>query len=191
MLALVLGLTLSQNPVGAGLLAAKALIGTPYEWGGRLRGREGIDCMGVVLAAAERASGCGWRSYPVNPTQLVAGRLWGAPAEGLSPVASGRLDVERLREGDVLLLVGPSPNPQEAAIGQLDGRPVWVWHAGLFLGAGQALFGDHRAGQAVVEPLAPYLARYADEYSGVFVLRGPAMRPARCRRHAPLAPARP
>jgi hypothetical protein len=127
----------------------------------------------------------------VNPTQLVAGRLWGSPVEGLSPVASGALDLERLREGDVLLLVGPAANPHEAAIGQLDGRPVWVWHVGLFLGDGRALFGDHHAGRTVVEPLAPYLSRFAGEYAGVFVLRGPATRPVRCRRHAPLAPARP
>jgi hypothetical protein len=191
MLSLTLTLLLAQKPVGAGVDAAKALLGTRYEWGGRLRKQEGIDCMGVVLAAAERASGCGWKSYPVKPTEIVAGRLWGAPVEGLAPVATGSLSLERLEAGDVLMLVGPSENPAEPAIGKLDGAPVWVWHVGLYLGDGQALFGDHHAGATVIEPLRPYLERYTGEYSGVFVTRGPAAKPTRCRRHAPLAPSPP
>lgn len=188
MLSLTVMVLLAQKPVGAGLDAAKALLGTRYEWGGRLRKREGIDCMGVVLAAAERASGCGWKSYPVKPTEIVAGRLWGAPVEGLAPVATTSLALERLEAGDVLMLIGPTENPAEPPIGTLEGAPVWVWHVGLYLGGGEALFGDHHAGATVIEPLLPYLHRNADEYSGVFITRGPAKAPARCRRHAPLAP---
>ncbi|MDX2013018.1 MAG: hypothetical protein SFW67_22680 [Myxococcaceae bacterium] len=178
--------TASPRPVGAGLDAALALLGSPYTWGGRLRGRQGLDCMGVVLAAAERASGCGWRSYSVKPTELVAQRVWGAPVEGLAPVATDALDVTRLERGDVLLLVGPTPNPAEPPIGRLADVDVWVWHVGLSLGAGRALFGDHHAGATVEEPLVPYLQRFRSEYSGLFVLRGPATRPSRCRTHAPL-----
>lgn len=189
MLSLALMTLLSQKPVGAGLDAATALLGTPYEWGGRLRKGEGIDCMGVVLAAAERASGCGWKSYPVKPTELVAQKLWGAPVEGLSPVSTAALKLDRLEPGDVLMLVGPIENPAEPAIGTLDGGKVWVWHVGLYVGDGKALFGDHHAGQAVIEPLLPYLETWRGEYSGVFVTRGPAVKPARCRRHAPLKPA--
>lgn len=187
MLSLTLTLLLAQKPVSAGIDAAKALLGTRYEWGGRLRKREGIDCMGVVLAAAERASGCGWKSYPVKPTEIVAARLWGTPVEGLAPVATAKLVLERLEPGDVLMLVGPIENPAEPAIGRLDDAPVWVWHVGLYLGNGDALFGDHHAGATVIEPLVPYLERNVAEYSGVFVTRGPATKPARCRRHAPLA----
>ncbi|MBL8917401.1 MAG: C40 family peptidase [Myxococcaceae bacterium] len=191
MLSLTVMVFLAQKPVGAGVEAAKALLGTPYEWGGRLRKNEGIDCMGVVLAAAERASGCGWKSYPVRPTEIVAGRLWGAPVEGLSPVATAALALERLQAGDVLMLVGPIQNPAEPAIGTLEGAPVWVWHVGLYLGEGEALFGDHHAGATVIERLVPYLQRNAGEYSGVFITRGPATAPSRCRRHAPLAPGAP
>jgi hypothetical protein len=175
-------------PVGAGLEAARALLGSPYEWGGRLRGREGLDCMGVVLAAAEFASGCGWRSFSLKPTEVVATGVWGRPAPGLSPVATGALDPERLERGDVLLLVGPAANPAEPKVATLEGVDVWVWHVGLFLGDGEALFGDHHAGATVTEPLVPYLRRHADEYSGLFVLRGPASKPSRCRQHAPLGP---
>lgn len=175
--------------VGAGVDASLALLGTPYEWGGRLRKKEGIDCYGVVLAAAERASGCGWKSYPVKPTEIVAQRLWGTPVEGLAPISTKALKLESLERGDVLMLIGPSQNPAEPAVGTLDGTPVWVWHVGLYLGEGQYVVGDHHAGRTVIEPLLPYLEAHRDEYSGVFVTRGPAKKPARCRQHAPLVPA--
>ncbi|MBL8938099.1 MAG: C40 family peptidase [Archangium sp.] len=192
MLTLVL-LTLGQldgGSVGSGVEASLALLGTPYQWGGRLRKQEGIDCYGVVLAAAERASGCGWRSYPVKPTEIVAQRLWGTPVEGLAPVSTKALTLQSLEAGDVLLLVGPTQNPAEPAIGALEGVAVWVWHVGLYLGEGQYVVGDHHAGKTVITPLLPYLEAHQDEYSGVFVTRGPATKPTRCRKHAPLAPAR-
>jgi len=187
-LSVALSIVLTQTPpaVGAGLDASLGLLGAPYEWGGRLRRGEGIDCMGVVLAAAERASGCGWKSYSVKPTELVRGRFWGTPAEGLSPVSTEALDVSKLEKGDVLLLVGPIENPAEPAIGSLEGGPVWVWHVGLYVGEGKFVVGDHHAGKAVVEELAPYLRANVAEYSGVFVTRGPATRPPTCRKHAPL-----
>jgi hypothetical protein len=176
----------SPRPVAAGLDAAIALVETPYEWGGRLRKGEGLDCIGVVLAAAERASGCGWRSYSVKPTELVARRHWGAPVAGLAPVSTEALDPSLLAPGDVLLLVGPLKNPAEPAIGRLGDVDVWVWHVGLYVGKGEALFGDHHAGKTLVTPLAEYLRVNRSEYSGLFVLRGPAVAPSRCRRHAPI-----
>jgi hypothetical protein len=180
----------APRPIAAGLESARALVGKPYQWGGRLRKGEGVDCMGVVLAAAERASGCGWRSFSVKPTELVAQRTWGAPVPGFSPVSTEALDVSALGVGDVLLLVGPVNNPAEPAIGRLEGVDVWVWHVGLFLGNGLALFGDHHAGLTIITPLTEYLHSNHSEYSGVFVLRGPATAPARCRRHAPLGAGR-
>jgi cell wall-associated NlpC family hydrolase len=189
-LQLVISLVTAQtNPVGAGLEASLSLIGKPYAWGGRLRKGEGIDCMGVVLAAAERASGCGWKSYSVKPTELVAQRTWGTPVPHLSPIATEALDVKSLEKGDVLLFVGPLANPAEPAIATMDTVPVWVWHVGLYVGEGNFVVGDHHAGHATIEPLLPYLAAHADEYSGEYVLRGPAAKPAKCRRHPPLAPA--
>lgn len=186
-LALIAVLNQAPKPVGAGLDASLALIGAPYEWGGRLRNGEGIDCMGVVLAAAERASGCGWKSYSVKPTELVRGRYWGAPVTGLAPVSTEALDLTKLEKGDVLMLVGPLSNPAEPAIGELDGARVWVWHVGLYAGEGTFVVGDHHAGKAVVEELLPYLRAHADEYSGLFVTRGAATKPPRCRKHAPLS----
>lgn len=179
MLSVVFALALSQNPWVEG---ARAHLGTTYELGGRKRRGEGLDCLGVVLAGAERASGCGWKSFSVNPTELVALRSFGAPVEGLSPVASGSLDVSALQPGDVLMLVAADRNPKEGPIGRLDGVDVWVWHVGVYSGDGQWIVGDHFAGQTVETPLLAYLQAHADTYSGVFVTRPPGQKPARCRR---------
>lgn len=165
---------------------ARSLVGTPYEFGGRLRatsGRtEGLDCLGLVFLAAEAASGCGWRSFSVKNVETVSRRELGAPVPGLSPIATAALRVEQLEPGDSLMLVGPAANPNEAPIARLDGVEVWVWHVGLYAGAGRWLVGDHFAGQVVETELLPYLAAHADTYAGLFVTRmasGP--RPARCR----------
>jgi hypothetical protein len=188
MFAMMCAAVMSQAPaVGDGLQAAHALLGTPYEWGGRLRNREGLDCLGVVLAAAERASGCGWRSFSTKPTELVAEKVWGSRVAGLDPVATGELKVDQLTRGDVLMLVGFAENPAEPRIGAIVDRPVWVWHVGLYLGDGQFLVGDHHANATIETPLLEYLRAHADEYAGVFVTRGPMARPKACRKHAPLA----
>ncbi len=188
MLSLLCAGLLSQAPaVGDGLEAARSLIGSRYDWGGRLRKTEGLDCMGVVLAAAERASGCGWRSFSTKPTELVADKAWGSRVAGLDPVATGELKVEQLTRGDVLMLVGFAENPAEPAIAALGERPVWVWHVGLYLGEGRFLVGDHHANATIETPLLDYLRAHDDEYSGLFVTRGPMAPPKVCRKHAPLA----
>lgn len=192
MFAAIASVIIAQSPpVGSGLEAARALLGVSYQWGGRLRGKEGLDCMAVVLAAAERASGCGWRSYPVNPTEIVEQKLWGTRVRGLDPVATAALSLETLKAGDVLLLIGVAKNPAEPSIGALDGTPVWVWHVGLYAGDGQMLVGDHHVGRVAQVELKSYLVEHADEFAGVFVTRGPAVKPSPCRQHAPLKAPRP
>jgi cell wall-associated NlpC family hydrolase len=168
--------------------SARELLGVPYLLGGRMRRPgEGIDCQGVLFYAAERVGRCGWKSFSVLPSVSVPAGELGAAVEGLSPVASSALDVSRLLPGDVLLLVGFAPNPAEPAIGELQGRPVWVWHTGLYSGGGKWIVGDHFAGKVVEEDLQAYLAAHADMYSGLVVTRmtaGP--RPGRCRTHPPM-----
>jgi hypothetical protein len=165
---------------------ARELLGVPYELGGRLRGR-GIDCQGVVFYAAERVSGCGWRSFSVYPTQSVARRELGRPVAGLSPVATASLAIERLAQNDVIAFVGFDENPAEAAIGAIGDRPVWVWHMGLYLGGGRFIAGDHFAGEVVELDLAAYLEAHAGTYDGILVTRldGPPA-PKTCRRHRPM-----
>jgi cell wall-associated NlpC family hydrolase len=168
--------------------AAREVLGVPYTFGGRMRRPgEGIDCQGVLFYAAERVGRCGWKSFSVMPTVSVPSGELGAAVEGLAPVASTSLDVTRLRPGDVLLLVGFAANPAEPAIGTLEGRPVWVWHTGLYSGGGKWIVGDHFAGRVVEVDLEAYLAEHADTYAGLVVTRmekGP--QPRRCRRHAPM-----
>ncbi len=169
--------------------AAREVLGVPYDFGGRLGAPgEGLDCQGLLFYAAERVGSCGWRSFSVYPTRSVARGELGQRVGGLDPVASAALELSWLDPGDVLLFVDYPRNPAEPAIGTLGGRPVWVWHTGLYSGEGQFIVGDHFAGAVVETPLLPYLAAH---YAGVFVTRmsaGP--RPQRCRRHAPMTRAR-
>ena len=188
MLSLTLAMLLAQADGGmeAALGAGRALLGVPYEFGGRMKDGAGVDCEGLVFAVAERLTGCGWRSFPVDPTRLLATRALGDRVKGLDPIASTALDLSVLRPGDVLMLVASTRNPKEGPIGRLDGHDVWVWHTGVFTGEGRWLVGDHFAGQVVEIPLAPYLEAHADTYEGVFVVRPTGRRPASCRHHRPL-----
>lgn len=181
---------------------ARKLLGVRYELGGRLRAKtspvkeggavEGIDCQGLVFFALQPIARCGWRSFSVMPTVSIPARELGTAVAGLAPVATEKLDVTRLRPGDVIHFVGVDMNPAEPAIAHLDGKPVWVWHMALASGDGKFIVGDHFAGAVVEEDLLAYLREHDDVYQGVFVTRmseGP--RAAKCRTHAPMtAPAR-
>ncbi|MBI3184844.1 MAG: hypothetical protein HYZ28_22120 [Myxococcales bacterium] len=168
------------------IAAARSVLGTRYEFGGRLGGG-GIDCLGVVFLAAEAVGSCGWKSFSVNPTELVGRRELGAAVPGMSPVRSEELEVSQLQIGDVLLLVSYQENPAEPAVGSLGSEPVWVWHTGLYSGGGKWIVGDHFAGKVIEVNLQQYLRDYAFAYAGALVTRmeaGPS--PRRCRKHAPM-----
>jgi hypothetical protein len=192
MIPLLMAALISQiksGPVSNGeafVSAARGTLGQRYEFGGRLRNGEGIDCLGVVLAGAERASHCSWKSYPPFPTKLVDQKLFGAPVSGLSPIGSAALDVSLLQSGDVIMLVASDENSAESAIGQLNGVNVWVWHVGVYSGNGNWIVGDHFAGQSIETNLVGYLLAHADTYSGLFVTRPNGEKPKRCRKSAPL-----
>lgn len=97
MLALTLSILLAQADGGmeAALGAGRALLGVPYEFGGRMKDGGGTDCEGVIFAVAERLTGCGWRSFPADPTRIVATRALGDRVKGLDPIASKALDLWR------------------------------------------------------------------------------------------------
>ncbi|MEW5737670.1 MAG: hypothetical protein AB1938_02025 [Myxococcota bacterium] len=187
----LLSLTIAQPEARMvdALAAGRALVGQPYQLGGRLRKPgEGADCEAVIFAVAEKLTGCGWRSFPVDPTKMLATRALGDRVKGLDPVATKDLDLSALRPGDVVLLVAATQNPKEGPIGRLGDHDVWVWHTGVFTGDGRWLVGDHFAGQVVETPLRAYLEEHADSYEGVFILRTSGRKPPVCRHHAPLAP---
>lgn len=186
MTSLVLVSLLAGAPVGDQLVSkARLFLDTPYSFGGRGAGK--IDCMGTVFAAAERVQRCGWKSFSYKPSVLAVDRSLGDPVVGLAPVASTKLDVGKLKAGDVLMLVAATENPREPAIGALDGHDVWVWHMGLYAGDGKWIVGDHFAGKVVEVDLVAYLKDHADTYEGVFVLRPEKVAPTKCRTHAPMA----
>lgn len=166
--------------------AAREVLGVHYFFGGRMRAPgEGIDCQGVLFFAAERVGACGWKSFSVMPTQSVRDAELGERVAGLDPVEKDDLDVARLSPGDVLWFVDFPENPAEGAIGEMRGRPVWVWHTGIYSGAGRFIVGDHFAGAVVELDLQPYLRAH---YAGLFVTRmrnGP--QPKRCRTHQPMS----
>lgn len=167
--------------------SARSLLGVPYELGGRLRrAREGTDCQGVMFYAMQPISKCGWKSFSVFPTRSIPdGELGELLFEG--PVSTEKIDLHALQPADTVQLVGFDPNPAEGPIGTLDGKPVWVWHTGLYSGGGQWIVGDHIAGRVVEVPLIDYLREHQAAYAGaVFTRMHDGPRPVRCRRHAPM-----
>ena len=194
MLGLVIAATLvslSPQQQDVVVAAAKQVLGVPYDLGGRLQPGRGLDCQGLIFYALQPVARCGWRSWSVMPTVSVKGEL-GLPVPGFSPLGAdvGDDDVTAklalLQPGDVLWFLGPEENPAEPSLTVLNGAPHWVWHTGLYVGAGHFIVGDHFAGAVVDEELLPYLRAH---YAGVFVTRmADRPRPAgRCRSHAAMA----
>jgi len=161
------------------LAAARALLGTPYQLGGR-DWEKGVDCQGLVFLAAETVKACSWKSYSVYPTRTLKWRELGEPVNGASPAATAALDASLLREGDHVMLLHAAENPAEPALTELGGVKQWVWHVGLYAGDGMWINADPFTGKVSEQPLKPYLEGHG--YSGVYVTRmkaGPA--PRRCR----------
>jgi hypothetical protein len=166
--------------------AARELLGTNYDFGGRLRDKnDGIDCQGLVFYAAERIGSCNWKSFSTMPTKTVKNQELGTPVDGLSPVAFKDLDLDKLQTGDVINMVAPIKNNAEPAIGKLEDQDVWVWHVGMYTQDGHWIHADPFSGKVVEENLKNYLGQYS--YQGIYVTRmqnGPS--PKYCRKHRPM-----
>lgn len=172
----------ASSPGPALARAARGALGVPYVLGGRLRDpQDGLDCQGLVFYSMERVGRCGWRSFSVFPTESIPRGELGTVT--LGPITGAELELSALAPGDVLWFVGFTENPAEPAIDRLSGRPVWVWHLGIYVGAGRFIAGDHHEGRVAELELRRYLEDYADEYAGVLVTRWDGIqRPERCRR---------
>jgi cell wall-associated NlpC family hydrolase len=190
MLVAVVALLIALPPEAQSAVVAKArtALEVPYVLGGRVRpfstkrGVDGLDCQGLVFFALQSISDCGWRSWSVLPTTSVQGEL-GLPVDGLAPVSAADLasKLALLQPGDILWFLDMMENVNEPSITTLDKQAAWVWHVGLYAGAGRFVVGDHFAGKVTEEELVPYVSAH---YRGVFVTRmtdGP--RPATCKKH--------
>ena len=146
------------------VMNARALLDTPYVFGGRLgvgRQKEGIDCQGTLFYALEKTyEGCDWRSYSVMPTTTISHKELGAIH--LAPVLTKDLRLDRLAPGDFIFMLGWAENPAEEAIATLKGRKVWVWHTALYSGEGRMIVGDHFAGKVIETDLLSYLKEHED-----------------------------
>jgi hypothetical protein len=121
----------------------------------------------------------------VLPTTSVKGEL-GDPVPGAAPIraADVHLAIPALEPGDVIWWLASPENPAEASLAVLDDKAMWVWHVGLYAGAGKVIIGDHVAGRVVEEDLAAYTRAH---YEGLFATRmKTSPRPRRCREHPPM-----
>jgi cell wall-associated NlpC family hydrolase len=179
-------LALPPEKAKVAVAAARELLGRTYQFGGRLRGGEGIDCQGLVFYALERISTCGWKSYSVNPTETVSRKELGDRVPGLFPVATADLDPGLLQAGDLVMLLADAENPREPSMITVDETQLWVWHVGMATGDGKWIQADPFAGEVIEGELITYL-RDHPEYYGIAVTRmarGP--KPGRCRQHPPM-----
>lgn len=137
----------TEQPAGAPLergdrlvAAARERLGEPYRWDGRGTARlPGYDCLGVLFDAAARVDGRTWRTYEVNPSELVAGGKLGSAPAGLAGVSRDALDVSALRAGDVLYFLLAGVEIPDAPLLVRDGVSYWPWHTGMYVGGGWVL----------------------------------------------------
>lgn len=176
----------TRAPYGERLLTlAEQLEGVPYDFGGRLRGDEGIDCQGIIFYATERLGRCDWRSWSVMPTRTLARRELGAPAFDKA-MLKGELDLTQLTPGDVLFFLGRMENSKEPALLEVETAegpvPMWTWHMGLYAGNGEALHADpFTYGKVARQPLDALMT--AGGFEALFATRPTAKsKPKKCRR---------
>jgi cell wall-associated NlpC family hydrolase len=153
---------------------ARRLADQPYTLGGRHEpDHPGVDCMGLVFAAYQVASGTPWRRHSYLPTQLAARGTLGKPVPGLECVGRERIDYSLLQPGDIVLVLRHKQNPKEPPFCKLDGRDAWVWHMGIFTGAPENRFlhADPFHGVVSEVPLGDHLSNVWLSNQGISVLR--------------------
>jgi cell wall-associated NlpC family hydrolase len=131
------------TPGERALEAGRAYLGEPWAWGGRAtESHPGIGCMGLVFRAWGSVQGRSWRSYEVNPSELVAGGKLGRPVPGLDGILRGEVDVAQLEPGDVIYFLLRDYEIPDAPLWSHEGHDYWPWHMGLYAGDGRALHAD-------------------------------------------------
>lgn len=133
----------ADTPGAAAITAAESWLGTAYRWGGRgTTDNPGMDCLGVMYRAWGSVTGTSWRTYPVNPSELVASGLLGVPVEGMAGVMRSQLRLSRLQDGDALyFLIADHEIPDAPLL--IDGETqYWPWHTALYAGNGEVIHAE-------------------------------------------------
>lgn len=138
------------GPADDAIAEARRYLGTEFRWEGRATSQlPGLDCLGLVFRAWGKVTGTPWRSYPVDPTKLVASGRLGTPVAALAGADRASLDPSLLQPGDVVyLLLEEQPIPDDPLWVTLEAR-YWPWHVVLYTGGGKAI--NAHPGLGVVE----------------------------------------
>ena len=130
----------TQAPGVRAIEAGRTLIGEPYAWGVRNEASHpGVDCLGLIYLAWGTVTGTPWRSYAVNPSELVASGKLGQPVPGLDGVLRAEVDPSLLQPGDVLYLLMADYEIPDAPLWRHGGHDYWPWHTALYAGEGRAM----------------------------------------------------
>jgi len=129
--------------VEAAIKNAESYLGQPYAWGGRnTSGNPGIDCLGLLYLAWGPVTGTPWRSYPVDPSKIVASKKLGTPVDGAAGVLRADLDQGLLQRGDVLYFLNRGYEIPDEPLWVVGEDRYWPWHTGLYAGDGVALHAE-------------------------------------------------
>ena len=152
--------------------AARMYLNYEYRLGGRLtKTNPGLDCMGLVFIAWDKATGAGWHGLSVSGKKIIAEGQLGTTVPGLNGILTSKVDLSVLKPGDVVFLFGPAENPREKPLVEIQGVPYWIWHMGIYSGNGFWINADNYAGQVIEVDLLEYLRQHADFLSGIWAVR--------------------
>ncbi len=167
--------TLTPQDPGAVLAReAQKLKGLVFRRGGRHRDeRDGLDCMGLCFVALQRAFGTEWKQWPADPTLLIQYEFLGRPVAGLQAVPTNIVRYDLLKTGDIVFILKSRRNRREPSLARQNGRGLWVWHMGIYVGGMQYLWvhADQASRRVTEVPLPAYLANPEARVDAIFVVR--------------------
>lgn len=112
---------------------ARKYLGVPFAWEGR--GRQGLDCLGLVFRAHAGATGKNWKKFPVSAWAMLAEKTFGAPAAGLNGVEIDSINYALLKPGDIVhFLARDKVRPDWRPLATVRSVPLYAHHIGICAG---------------------------------------------------------